>query len=196
MNLIGKNIRLEILKIDHLRVLENDFDPTIFKFYPKPYATASEFVSENLEMAKQDSYLPFAIVLSSTGEAIGCSEFSSIDRNNRKLEIGGSWLKRQFHGTYVNSEAKLLLLTYAFETLNCVRVQFTANVLNSQSRAAIEKIGGQLEGILRNAMILPDGTLRDDAYYSIIVKDWPIVKSKLMRRVFAKSPSADRHLSV
>lgn len=115
-------------------------------------------------MAKQPNFIPFAIVHKSTGEAIGCTEFSGIDDKNRKLEIGGSWLKPAFHGTAANTESKFLLLTHAFEVLNFVRVQFTTDVMNVRSRAAIEKIGGQFEGILRNAMILPNGKLRDDAY--------------------------------
>ncbi len=104
----GIFVRLETLTNEHLSDLEKDFDPTLFDFYPKPYETALEFVNENLEMAKkQDDFLPFAIIHKELNEATGCTEFSGIDRKNRKLEIGGTWLRRHFHGTAANSESKL-----------------------------------------------------------------------------------------
>ena len=194
----GSIVRLEVLSLEHLKDLAEDFDPMLFDFYPKPYATAREFVEENLEMAKQGNYIPFVIIHQKSGKAIGCTEFSSIDEKNRKLEIGGSWLKPSFLGTAANSESKLLLLQYAFEKLNFVRVQFTANALNARSRAGIEKIGGKFEGILRNVMILPDGKLRDDAYYSIISAEWPAVSAILRLRVKSKqernSPELGRFL--
>jgi N-acetyltransferase len=186
IKLTGQTVTLENLKPSHLVDLEKDFDPNLFEYYPKPYSTAKDFVDENLEMEKHGNYIPFAIILNATGEAIGCSEYSAIDKRNRKLEIGGSWLKSQFHGSAINSEAKLLLLCHAFEELNMIRVQFTANVLNIRSRAAIEKIGAQPEGTLRCAMILPDGALRDDAYYSIISKEWAQVKIDLKKRISKK----------
>lgn len=186
VTLEGQCVRLERLTLEHLKDLEHDFEPKLFDYYPKPYATAREFVEENLEMQKSGTFVPFAIVHKKTGRAIGCVEFSSIDEKNRKLEIGGSWLKREYQGTAANSETKFLLLSYVFEQLKFVRVQFTANVLNAQSRAGIEAIGGQPEGVLRNAMILPDGTLRDDAYYSVIIQDWPETESRLRQRIAKK----------
>lgn len=188
-HLAGKFVRIEPLEPRHLNDLENGFDPSLFDYYPKPYSTARDFFEENFEMEKSGSFVPFAIVLTSTSEAIGCTEFSSIDLKNRKLEIGGSWLKRYYHGTAANSEAKLLLLQYVFENVEFVRVQFTANTLNSLSRSALEKIGARFEGILRNVMILPDGKLRNDAYYSIIASEWPTVKSLIQERVQSKLKS-------
>ncbi|MFN7904223.1 MAG: GNAT family N-acetyltransferase [Pseudobdellovibrionaceae bacterium] len=182
----GEYVRLEPHTIKHLIDLEKDFEPKLFDYYPKPYSTAKEFVEENLEMQKSGTFLPFTIILQSTGQAIGCTEFSGIDERNRKLEIGGSWIKPAVQGSAVNSEAKFLLLRHAFESLNFVRVQFTANELNVQSRAGIEGIGGNLEGILRNVMILPNGRHRDDAYYSIISNEWPEVKERLIIRINRK----------
>ncbi len=186
LKLTGEFVTLERLSLLHLDDLEKDFDPRLFDYYPKPYTTAEEFVTENLEMGKQDNYFPFAIIQNKTGEVIGCSEFSAIDKQNRKLEIGGTWLKSRYHGSPINSETKFLLLSYAFEVLNIVRVQFTTNVLNSRSRVAIEKIGAQFEGILRCAMILPNGTQRDDVYYSVISSEWPEVKTSLKKRINQK----------
>lgn len=186
VTLEGNLIRLEPLASKHLSDLEKDFEPELFTYYPKPYFTAEEFVEENFQTQKRGNFLPYAIIEKSTGKAIGCTEFSAIDVKNKKLEIGGSWLKSVFHGSAMNSEAKFLLLTYAFEKLNFVRVQFTANALNRQSRTGIEKIGAKFEGILRNSIVLPDGTLRDDAYYSIIASEWPQSKEALLRRIQSK----------
>jgi len=186
ISLEGRFVRIERLKIEHLADLEKQFDPTLFDYYPMPYATAQEFVEENLEMEGQASYVPFVIKLASSGEAIGCTEFSAIDLKNRKLEIGGSWLKNSFHRTAANSETKYLLLKHVFQDLEFVRVQFATNVLNKRSRSALEKIGAKFEGILRNAMILPDGTLRDDAYYSVISSEWPSTKELLETRIEGK----------
>jgi RimJ/RimL family protein N-acetyltransferase len=180
----GDFVRLEPLTREHLPDLEEDFEPRLFDYYPKPYATAREFVEE---MQKSGTFLPFAIVDKASNRAIGCTELSGIDEKNRKLEIGGSWIKPSLQGTAANSESKYLLLRHAFENLEYVRVQFTANALNAQSRAGIEGIGGKFEGILRNAMILPDGTLRDDAYYSVISKDWPETKAHLIHRIKRKA---------
>lgn len=184
--LSGQFIHLAPLAPEHLPDLEKDFEPRLFDYYPKPYATAREFVEENFETQKAGNFLPFAILLASSGESIGCTEFSSIDLKNRKLEIGGSWIKPAYQRSAANSEAKLLLLQYVFEKLEFVRVQFTAHARNAQSRAALEKIGAKFEGILRNAMILPDGSLRDDAYYAVIAAEWPAVKQGLEQRVAAK----------
>jgi RimJ/RimL family protein N-acetyltransferase len=185
----GEFVRLEPLTLDHLPDLESEFEPRLFDYYPKPYPTAREFVEENLEVQKSGAFLPFAIVLKTSGEAIGCTEFSGIDEKNRKLEIGGSWIKPSHQGSVANSEAKYLLLCHAFESLGYVRVQFTANALNAQSRTGIERVGGKFEGILRNAMILPDGKLRDDAYYSVVSHEWQETKERLRQRIRMKAQS-------
>lgn len=138
-------------------------------------------------MQKNGAFLPFAVIHKASGRAIGCTEFYGIDEKNRKLEIGGSWIKPAHQGSPANSEMKYLLLQHVFENLKYVRVQFTANALNTQSREGVEGIGGKLEGILPNAMILPDGKLRDDAYYSIIFQDWPETKILLIKRIKQKA---------
>jgi RimJ/RimL family protein N-acetyltransferase len=191
----GQFIRLEPLSLEHLPDLEKGFDPSLFDFYPKPYSNARVFVQENLEMHKLGNYLPFAIRLAATGEAIGCTEFSDIDEPNRKLEIGGSWLRSDFHGSAANVECKYLLLRHVFEELRFVRVQFRANALNLRSRVALEKMGAKFEGILRNVMILSDGTLRDDAYFSVIDEEWPIVKRGLEQRTQIKLGASQQRKS-
>jgi N-acetyltransferase len=183
----GDFVTLEPLSLQHLVDLEQEFDPSLFDYYPKPYATAREFVEENLQMQLRGDYFPFVILNNSNGEAIGCTEFSNVDMKNRRLEIGGSWLKPRYHGSVANTEAKFLLLRHCFEVLTCVRVQFTAHSLNVRSRAGIEGIGGRFEGIIRNAMILPDGTLRDDACYSIVAGEWLGVRARIAARMALKT---------
>lgn len=187
VSLEGEFVLLAPLTIAHLPDLEENFEPKLFDYYPKPYATAREFVEENLEMQKSGTFLPYAIIHKGSGRPIGCTEFSAIDEKNRKLEIGGSWIKPSHQGSAANSESKFLLLCHIFENLEYVRVQFTTNALNAQSRAGIEGVGGKFEGILRNAMILPEGKLRDDAYYSIISKEWPQTKEYLLQRIKRKA---------
>lgn len=131
VSLNGEFVRLEPLTLDHLPDLEMDFEPKLFDYYPKPYSTAREFVEENLEMQKKGNFLPFAIIHQLSDRAIGCTEFSGIDEKNRKLEIGGSWIKLSHQGSVANSETKYLLLRHVFENLEFVRVQFTANALNA-----------------------------------------------------------------
>ena len=102
-----------------------------------------------------------------------------MDKENRRVEIGGTWYRKSAQRTGINTECKLLLLTYAFESMNCIAVEFRTHALNHQSRQGIERLGAKLDGVLRNNMIMPDGTLRDTYVYSIIVSEWPTIKTHL-----------------
>jgi RimJ/RimL family protein N-acetyltransferase len=102
-----------------------------------------------------------------------------IQPHNRTIEIGGTWYAVRFQRTAANTESKYLLLTYAFETLECIRVQFKADLRNERSQKALERIGAVYEGTLRNHMILPDGSIRSSVYFSILDSEWPAVKSHL-----------------
>jgi RimJ/RimL family protein N-acetyltransferase len=183
----GRYVRLEPLTLEHLPDLESDFEPKLFDYYPKPYSTAREFVEENLEAQKSGTFFPYAIVLKDSQKVIGCTEYSGVDEKNRKLEIGGSWIKSSYQGSVANSETKYLLLCHAFESQKYVRVQFTAHELNVQSRAGMEGIGAKFEGVLRNTMILPNGELRNDAYYSIVAHEWDETKEHLRKRIQKKA---------
>jgi RimJ/RimL family protein N-acetyltransferase len=112
-------------------------------------------------------------------KAIGCTRYLDIHPEHRNLEIGGTWYGAPYQGTGVNSEAKYLLLRHAFETLGCIRVQLKTDLRNLRSQRAIERIGAKREGLLREHMILPDGTIRSSVYYSILVSEWPEVKVRL-----------------
>ncbi|WP_341366744.1 GNAT family protein [Yoonia sp. BS5-3] len=125
---------------------------------------------------------PFA-VLGPDGAPIGMTTYLNTDPHNKRVEIGATWLAKTAQGTKVNTAMKLLMLTHAFEALGCNVVELRTHRLNRQSRAAIERLGAQLDGILRNHMIMPNGTLRDTAVYSIIGAEWPAIKAHLQAKL-------------
>ncbi|PCE32647.1 GNAT family N-acetyltransferase [Burkholderia ubonensis] len=141
--------------------------------------TIDAYLATALQGRADGTVMPFAIVERATGRVVGSTRFWKIDRKNRKLEIGHTWLSESVQRSRVNTEAKWLLLTYAFETLQCVRVQFTTDELNEKSRAAILRIGAKEEGIVRHERIMPDGRKRNSARFSIIDDEWPDVKARL-----------------
>jgi RimJ/RimL family protein N-acetyltransferase len=121
----------------------------------------------------------FAIINQASGRAVGSTTLFDVRPQDRGIEIGWTWLGRAWQRTGINTECKYLLLRHCFETLGAIRVQLKTHRLNFQSRRAIERIGAQFEGILRNHTIMPDGTYRDSAYYSVIDSEWPAVKRHL-----------------
>jgi RimJ/RimL family protein N-acetyltransferase len=121
----------------------------------------------------------FAMILKATGEAIGISHFMALNRQHNFLEIGGTWVGHKWQKTFVNTEAKLLMLGYAFETLRCQRVEFRVDSLNFNSQRGVLRLGAKYEGELRNSCVLPDGRKRDYRVYSIIESEWPNVKGTL-----------------
>lgn len=158
-------------------------DKRIWEFYAFDGSdpnTLRNTLEEALIEKEKETQFPFVIVLKQTGGVIGSTRFMHIQAKNQKLEIGTTWLLPEYWGTAVNPECKLLLLTYCFETLNTLRVQLKTDEKNIRSRKAIEKIGGQFEGILRNDMVRADGTRRNSAYYSIIEEEWNEKKTKLV----------------
>ncbi|WP_078001691.1 GNAT family N-acetyltransferase [Izhakiella australiensis] len=153
--------------------------------------TVDDYIRIALTGREQGTMLPFIIEDIASAAAIGTTRLWKIDRNNRKLEIGGSWLSASWQRTWVNSEAKFLLLQYAFETLNCVRVQFTTDVTNEKSRNAILRLGAKLEGIVRNERIMADGRKRDSIRFSVIDDEWSRVKQDLLLRLKAQGAGSD-----
>lgn len=138
-----------------------------------------EWVQQLLELQIRGTDLPFAVIHLESGRAIGSTRYLEISRENRTLEIGGTWYGVEYQRTAVNTECKYLLLKHAFETLGCIRVQFKTDLRNERSQHALERIGAVKEGIHRNHMILPDGTIRHSVYYSIINAEWLDVKASL-----------------
>ncbi|MBL8877081.1 MAG: GNAT family N-acetyltransferase [Phycisphaerae bacterium] len=140
----------------------------------------ARFVRECIDMPDR---APFATVLKATGEAIGSSSYCDIRLANKGIEIGWTWLGKDFRGTKANPESKLLLMTYAFETLGCVRVQLKCDARNQLSHNAISKLGAVREGVLRKHVIVRNGFIRDSVLFSITQEEWPAVKAGLEKRV-------------
>ena len=137
-------------------------------------------IERRLKLRETGVMLPFTI-RRTDGQIVGMTTYMNIDEPNRRLEIGSTWLANSAQRSGINTEAKLLLLTHAFETLGCIAVEFRTHWLNRQSRRAIERLGAKLDGILRSHKIMPDGSIRDTAAYSIIASEWPAVRGELQR---------------
>jgi N-acetyltransferase len=149
---------------------------------PSPDLLRAE-IDRRLGLQAEGSMIPFAVIENSTGEAVGMTTFMHIDAANRRLEIGSTWYRKRVQRTALNTECKLLLLTHAFEQLDCIAVEFRTNFFNQQSRTAIERLGAKLDGILRQHQIARNGTLRDTCVYSVLDREWPTVKANLTYRL-------------
>lgn len=145
---------------------------------PAPEALRAE-IDRRLALQERGSMLPFAVIDQRTREAVGMTTFMNIDAVNRRVEIGSTWYRRRVQRSGLNTECKLLLLTHAFENLQCIAVEFRTHFFNRQSRAGIERLGARLDGILRQHQVAANGTLRDTCVYSILDREWPTVKSHL-----------------
>jgi RimJ/RimL family protein N-acetyltransferase len=135
-------------------------------------------IERRLGLQAEGRMLPFT-VLDADGKPAGMTTYMNVDAPNQRVEIGSTWYRAAVQRSAVNTECKLLLLTHAFETLDCIAVEFRTHGLNSQSRRGIERLGAKFDGLLRNHSIMPNGTLRDTAVYSIIAGEWPTVKAHL-----------------
>lgn len=146
-------------------------------------ATVQAYIARALDGQRQGHVMPFVTTLRDTGQVIGSSRFWKIDRDNRKLEIGHTWLARSWQRSFANTEAKLLMLGEAFDSMGCIRVQLQTDERNAASRAAILRLGAQQEGILRHERIMPDGHKRNSVRFSLIEDEWPEVKRRLQARL-------------
>lgn len=145
---------------------------------PSPEAMRKE-IERRLDLQRQGSMLPFTVIHNQRGKAVGMTTYMNVDRENKRIEIGSTWYRASVQRTIVNTECKLLLLRHAFESLNCIAVEFRTHFFNHRSRRAIERVGAKLDGILRNHQIASNGTLRDTCVYSILAGEWPVVKGHL-----------------
>lgn len=141
--------------------------------------SVSSYIAAALDGRGSGTTCPFAITLSDSGTVVGSTRFWRMDQKNLSLEIGHTWISKSWQRSYVNTEAKYLMLRYAFEVLGCIRVQFTTDELNEHSRAAILRLGATEEGIIRHERIMPDGRKRNSARFSIIDPEWPRVRHLL-----------------
>jgi RimJ/RimL family protein N-acetyltransferase len=145
--------------------------------------TVDAYIAAALRGREAGTVMPFVIVRQADNAVVGCTRYWKIDRANRKLEIGHTWLALSAQRTAINTEAKYLLLSHAFDAMGCIRVQFQTDELNVRSRAAIARLGAVQEGVLRNERIMPDGRRRNTVRFSIIEPEWPDVKANLARRL-------------
>ncbi len=187
ITLEGRHVRLEPLSRQHKSELAMvALDPDLWRFTPTQIHSTVDldaYIETALRSQRAGTAIPFATVDRSTGRAIGSTRFGNIDPQNRRAEIGWTWLGRDFQRRAFNTEAKLLMFTHAFERMDCIRVELKADVLNTKSKTAIARLGAKEEGILRNHMILPGGRLVDWVYYSILRDEWPSVRAGLEQKL-------------
>lgn len=186
VTLEGETVRLEPLSLDHVDELLRVADMDYFQYFVTqgPVSlTRSDFEDYIRGKTSSPGVLGFLIRLKASGEAIGTTSYMDIREPHRGLEIGMTWIAREYQGTRVNSEMKYLLLRHAFEALGCVRVQLKTDKRNLHSQAAIRKLGAQYEGTLRKHGIQRNGYVRDTVMFSITDDEWPEVKRSLENRL-------------
>ena len=181
--LIGPRIRLRpLLASDGAALVQAAADGELWKlpFTVVPSAdTVDDYIRVALSGQADGTVMPFVTEIIESDQVIGSTRFWKINRQHRKLEIGSTWISASWQKTFVNTEAKFLMLRHAFEQLNCVRVQFTTDEINETSRAAILRLGATQEGIVRHERIMPDGRKRNSVRFSIIDDEWPRVRQRL-----------------
>ena len=183
VTLQGNFVTVEPLSIDHHDALVDVVrDGELWKLWytkiPPPEGIRAD-IERRLGLRERGSMLPFVIIDNARNKVVGATSYMNIDADNRRVEIGSTWYAQSAQRTGLNTECKYLLLSHAFEELDCIAVEFRTHHLNRQSRTAIERLGAKLDGILRNHWRLADGALRDTCVYSIIAAEWPTVKAHL-----------------
>ena len=184
ITLRGKHALLEPLSLTHHddladAVQDGDLWKLWFTVIPPPEKMREE-IERRLDRQAKGAMLPFAVRDTGTSRVVGMTSYWNVEEAHRRVEIGGTWYRKSMQRTALNTECKLLLLTHAFETLNCICVELRTHFFNHASRRAIERLGAKLDGVLRSNQILPDGNIRDTCVYSIIAGEWPAVKTNLL----------------
>lgn len=182
ITLRGQHARLEPLSHDHREALveavkDGELSKLWYTAIPLPDNMGKE-IDRRLRLQAAGSMLPFT-VFDAGDNIVGMTTYMNIDATNRRVEIGSTWYGKSAQRGPLNTQCKLLLLTHAFETLNCIAVEFRTHFFNHQSRRAIERLGAKQDGILRSHQVAPNGTLRDTVVYSITAAEWPTVKAHL-----------------
>ena len=183
VTLTGQHVRLEPLAPSHHdglveAVRDGDLWRLWYTTAPAPDAMRAE-IDRRLGLEQRRTMLPFTVMDQASGQIAGMTTYMNIDEINQRLEIGSTWYARRVQRTSLNTEAKLLLLSHAFETLDCLAVEFRSHFLNQQSRRAIERLGAKLDGILRAHSVSANGSIRDTCVYSITAAEWPAVRAHL-----------------
>lgn len=189
VTLEGETVRLVPLSTEHVPYLwsvAKDDLADIFRWIPyrvQEYADIERVVLTGLDEQKRGVSVPFATVEKSSGTIVGSTRFMNIDVPNRKVEIGSTWIAPKWQRTAINTEAKYLMLSHAFDQWGCIRVELKTDALNQKSRNAILRIGAKEEGTLRHHMITHTGRLRDTVYFSIMKFEWPHVRCRIAEKI-------------
>jgi RimJ/RimL family protein N-acetyltransferase len=165
-------------------------EPELWRWIPHQVSTGDEmraYVTTALEEFRKGTALPFVTIANGTDQVIGSTRYANIDLPNRRLEIGWTWITSAYQHTAANTEAKLLLLTHAFERLMLNRVELKTDALNHRSRTAILRLGAVEEGTLRKHVVTSSGRVRDTVYFSILDTEWPAIKARLLGFLAARS---------
>src|SRR6266850_5451178 len=186
VSLSGPHAQLKPLSQDHCdglteAVKDGELWKLWYTFIPKPADMRKE-IDRRLGLQASGSMLPFT-AFDADGKIAGMTTYMNVDTPNRRVEIGSTWYAQRVQRSALNTQCKLLLLTHAFEQLDCIAVEFRTHFFNQQSRAAIERLGAKLDGVLRQHQIASNGTLRDSCVYSILDREWPTVKAHLTHRL-------------
>jgi RimJ/RimL family protein N-acetyltransferase len=185
----GRWVRLEPLTLAHVPELARvAFDEDVWKWTVEQVRTEADleaYIRRALDQQNGGTALPFATVERSSGRAIGSTRFAQFEREHARVEIGWTWIGREWQRTAVNTEAKLLMLTHAFDALGMRRVELKTDVLNERSRRAIARLGAVEEGVFRQHVITNSGRVRDTVYYSILSREWPAVRAGLEAKLAA-----------
>ncbi len=184
----GGQVRLEPMQMGHVEGLfAAAKDPEVFRYFLSSMAARANvagYVLEAISARDKGTAIPFVTVLRGNGapdRIVGSTRFGNIDPKNRRMEIGWTWIAKEWQRTRVNTEAKYLMLRHAFECLDSLRVELKTDSLNERSRRAILRLGAVQEGVFRNHVITPDGRIRHSVYFSIVAEDWPDAKRRLER---------------
>ena len=189
VTLEGSVVRLEPLRREHAELFWNvakDNLEDIFRWIPYSMKSPEDFqrlVDKAFTEQQRGESVVFATVERKSGRAIGSTRFMNIDRGNRRVEIGSTWIAPAWQRTAVNTEAKFLMLQHAFEVWQCFRVELKTDALNEKSRNAILRIGAKEEGTLRRHVLTSTGRVRDSVYFSILDSEWPAVKNTLEEKL-------------
>ena len=182
VSLAGPHARLEPLSQQHCEGLtaaakDGDLWKLWYTAIPSAEGMPKE-IDRRLGLQASGAMLPWT-VFDADGQIAGMTTYMNVDATNRRVEIGSTWYAKRVQRSALNTQCKLLALQHAFETLDCIAVEFRTHFFNHQSRRAIERLGAKQDGIMRNHQIAPNGTLRDTVVFSIIAGEWPTVKAHL-----------------
>lgn len=189
VTLSGSAVRLEPIRHEHAElfwdIAKGDLDD-IFRWFPYRMQTREDFqqwVAKALQEQERGESVVFTTLESASGRVVGSTRFMNIDRNNRRVEIGSTWIAPAWQRTAVNTDAKYLMLRHAFEDWGCFRVELKTDALNQKSRNAILRLGAKEEGTFRRHVVTWTGRVRDSVYFSILDSEWPEVKAELERKL-------------